>query len=75
MMSCRVPPAAMMMGAEYPGSESDDSARQTSAPVSLSNATTLASGCPPTRAMSRSPSTSGAPARPQVGISASYSST
>src|SRR5262249_42014497 len=65
MISCRAPPAVMMIGCATPSSVSDDSARQISFPVSLSNATTFASSLPPTRQISRLPSTSGALENPQ----------
>ena len=69
-MSCRTPPASTMIGWLYPGSVSDESERQISPPVSLSNAMTFALGSPPTRQISRSPSTSGAPVLPHDGIEA-----
>src|SRR6266852_3034250 len=68
MMSCRTPPTSKMIGWLYPGSVSDESERQISSPVRLSSAITLASGSPPTRQISRSPSTSGAPVMPHDGI-------
>ena len=42
-------------------------ARHASAPVRLSNATTIASGSPPSRAMRWSPSTSGDCETPKTG--------
>ena len=65
MMSWRTPPASMMIGCATPRSVSLGNARQSSSPLCLSNATTRASGDPPTRQMSWSPSTSGALAKPQ----------
>src|SRR5258708_6937857 len=65
MMSCRTPPAFTIIGGATPSSDSEDRARQISLPVTLSNATTLALDLPPTRQMSRSPSTMGGLEKPQ----------
>ena len=63
----------MMIGTGTPMSWSVGSARQSSSPVSLSNATTRASSSPPTMVISRGPSTSGALLKPHIGGVASYS--
>src|SRR5205823_13558569 len=69
--SCRVPPASMIDGGQYPGSLAD-SARQSPLTVSLSKATrTLPS--PPTVTNSFCPSTSGWPANPHCGACTPYS--
>src|SRR5262245_11643195 len=69
--NCLRPPASIIVGGAYPGSLAP-SDFQISLPVFLSNATaTLPS--PPTRQKSLSPSTSGWPVNPQLGVSTLYS--
>jgi hypothetical protein len=72
-INCLTPPAWTMIGWPTPGSEVVSSERQTSLPVILSQATTSASGSPPTIAMRREPSTIGALADPVPLLPTPYS--
>src|SRR5438093_6397400 len=71
MISCFWPPASIIVGGQYPGSLAER-ARQSSLPVSLSNATATLP-CPPTRQINLLPSTSGCPAKPHNGVCTSKS--
>src|SRR5688500_3768252 len=67
-MSCRLPPAVMIVTGEYPNPVGSDSVPdfQISLPVVLSNATTWLPS-PPTRVISLSPSMNGWAAYPHSG--------
>ena len=67
-INCRTPAATTMTGWAYPGSGSDERARQITSPVRLPKAMKLEWPVPPTSAINRSPSTIGAEVAPYRGM-------